>query len=138
MRKDHTPVTKPSLFINPTLEEIQEKFAIWRSKRVRRGPVPEKLWEAAVGLAKDHPPGRIARILSLNYGALKRRIQAQERGGCAMEQAHHFVELSLERPEAECVMEMEDQKGGRLKVHMRGGSCFELLKLAEAFWRRQL
>jgi hypothetical protein len=138
MKGDHISVTKPTLCTKPTLEEIQKQFAVWRSKGRCRGSVPEELWEAAVGLAKDHPPGRIARILGLDYGKLKRRIQAKDE--CVMEGSHHFIELSLGNPVSDsgCMMEIEDQKGGRVKVHMREGFCFELLKLAEAFWRRQV
>jgi hypothetical protein len=38
---------------------------------------------------------------------------------------------------SEYVMEMEDQQGGKLRVHMKGGGGdFNLLEMARAFWRR--
>jgi hypothetical protein len=137
---DHISVSKPTLCTKPTMEEIKKQFAVWRSKRRCRGPVPQELWEAAMGLAKDYPPARIARVLGLDYGGLKRRIQARGEQGCMREESHHFIELSLEEPEPDCgcMMEIEDQKGGKVKVHMRGGFCFELLELAQAFWRRNI
>jgi len=39
--------------------------------------------------------------------------------------------------DTEYVMEMEDQKGGKLKVHIKGeGASFNLLEMARAFWGR--
>jgi hypothetical protein len=36
----------------------------------------------------------------------------------------------------EYVMEMEDPKGGKLRVHIKGGAGFNLLEMAKAFWGR--
>jgi hypothetical protein len=142
--------------IKPTIEEIQEQFILWRNNRRRRGPVPEQLWEAAVSLAEDYSIGHICKVLGLNHRQLKRKIQdhrvnrhPQEGRSC------HFVELAVSEPESdavsipesdviskpesdsEYVMEMEDPKGGKLRVHIKGGEFgFNLLEVAKAFWGR--
>jgi hypothetical protein len=46
---------------------------------------------------------------------------------------------AVSKPEfdTEYVMEMEDPKGGKLRVHIKGGeSGFNLLEVAKAFWGR--
>ena len=45
----------------------------------------------------------------------------------------------ISKPESDSgyVMEMEDPKGGKLRVHIKGGeSGFNLLEVANAFWGR--
>jgi hypothetical protein len=151
--------------IKPTIEEVQEQFILWRNTRRCRGPVPEQLWEAAVSLAGDYSIGQICKVLGLNNRQLKRRVQAHSGDGYQEEEGKscHFVELTVSNPEsdlgsrpesgavnkeesevvskpepdAEYVMEMEDQKGGRLKVHLKGGrASINLLEMAKAFWGR--
>ena len=133
-------VVKPTV-VKPTLEEIREQFISWRSSRSRREPIPEALWESAVSLAGEHSIGRICRVLSLSHSDLKRRVQAggnhrhqdEDGGSCS------FVEFALNKSGSgiECLMEMEDNKGGRLKLQMKGGIGFNLLEVAQAFWRRE-
>ena len=47
----------------------------WRSTRRPRAPIPEKVWAAAVE-ARQQGVFRTARILRLEYGKLKRRVDA--------------------------------------------------------------
>jgi hypothetical protein len=142
MKQECLPVVKP------TIEEIQEQFILWRNSRRCRGPVPEQLWEAAVSLAEDYSIGHICKVLGLNNRQLKRKIQ-DHRGNWYPEEERscHFVELAVSNPEpdvmsrpetdTEYVMEMEDPKGGKLRVHIKGGeSGFNLLEVAKAFWGR--
>jgi hypothetical protein len=150
MNQECQPVVKP------TIEEIQEQFILWRRNRRCRGSVPEQLWEAAVSLAGDYSIGHICKVLGLNHRQLKRRVQ--EHNGKEYpeeERTCHFVELAVSNPAADVVsspgadvmsrpesdteymMEMEDQKGGRLKVHLKGeGSSVNLVEMAKAFWGR--
>jgi hypothetical protein len=45
--------------------------------------------------------------------------------------------ISEPESDTEYVMEMEDPKGGKLRVHIKGGeSGFNLLEVAKAFWGR--
>jgi hypothetical protein len=134
--------------VKPTIEEIKEQFILWRSNRKCRGLIPEQLWEAAVSLAGDYSLGHICRVLGLNHRQLKRRVQDHNGNGYPEEERScHFVELAvsssepdvMNKPESgiEYVMEMEDQKGGKLRVHLKGGGCsFNPLEMAKVFWRR--
>ena len=135
-------------FVKPTIEEIQKQFIAWRNNRRCREPVPEALWEAAVSLAEDYSVGQISKILRLNHRELKRRVQAHSGNGNQEEGIScHFVELAVSRaksdavskpePDTEYIMEMEDQKGGKLKVQLKGGGASgHFLEMAKAFWGR--
>ena len=59
----------------PTLEEVQELFAVWRNQKGRRDPIPPALWEQAVHLAAQYSINTIAKHLRLNYNEMK--IQAE-------------------------------------------------------------
>jgi uncharacterized protein len=136
MKQDLIPAVKP------TLEEIREQFIAWRSRRrSSREPIPDALWEAAVRLAEEYSIGRISKVLSLGHSDLKRRVQAQGDNGYKEEKggSYRFVEFALDKPgsASECVIEMEDNKGGKLKVHMKGGVGFNLVEVTEAFWKRE-
>lgn len=156
MKQECLPVVKP------TIEEIQEQFIVWRNNRRHRESVPDSLWEAAVSLAEDYSIGHICNVLGLNHRQLKRKIQDHRVNGHPQEgRSCHFVELAVSEPESdavsepaaisssepaaisspesdsEYVMEMEDPKGGKLRVHMKGGGCsFSPLEVAKAFWGR--
>ncbi len=156
MNQECVPVVKA------TIEEIQEQFILWRRNRRCRGTVPEQLWEAAVSLAGDYSIGHICKVLGLNHRQLKRRVQEQNDNRYPQEvRSCHFVELTVSEPESdgvsepaaisspesdamskpesdtEYVMEMEDQKGGKLRVQIKGGGCgFNPLEVAKAFWGR--
>ena len=47
----------------------------WRSSHILRRRLPEELWEAAVGVARQEGVYRTARALRLDYTNLKRRIE---------------------------------------------------------------
>jgi hypothetical protein len=150
MKQDCLPVVKP------TIEEIQEQFIAWRNNRRCREPVPDALLKLAVSLSEDYSIGQICKVLGLNHRQLKRKVQAHSGNGYQEEgRSCHFVELEVSKPgsdaiskpeseavskaafDTEYVMEMEDQKGGKLKVHIKGeGASFNLLEMARAFWGR--
>jgi hypothetical protein len=158
MKHECLPVVKP------TIEEIQEQFIVWRNNRRCRESVPDALWESAVSLAEDYSIGHICKVLGLNHRQLKRKIQDHSVNGHLQEgRSCHFVELAVSdlesdavsepesdavsipefdavsKPESdtEYVMEMEDPKGGKLRVRIKGGeSGFNLLEVAKAFWGR--
>jgi hypothetical protein len=156
MKHECLPVVKP------TIEEIQEQFIVWRNNRRCRESVPDALWESAVSLAEDYSIGHICKVLGLNHRQLKRKIQDHRVNGHPQEgRSCHFVELAVSEPESDAVsepaaisspesdviskpesdseyaMEMEDPKGGKLRVHIKGGeSGFNLLEVAKAFWGR--
>jgi hypothetical protein len=100
--------------------------------------MPEELWEAAVELARAHGVNPIAETLRLNYYALKRRVKARLAVSTSRESSRPtFVELGLRPPlsPAGWVLEVEDPRGTKLKIHSGGPGDLDPVALTEAFLR---
>jgi len=127
--------------INPTLKEIQNQFEDWRNTRQKREPIPEALWEAAVRVAQYNPIGRVSRILSINHRELKKRIHTRYGDSlCGADLVAGFIEIDssqLIRP-VECIVEMEQPDGARMKMHIKSGNGFNPLELAKEFWQKRV
>ena len=123
----------------PTISEVKEHFKTWRKTRKSPRPIPEKLWAAAVSLTANHSISQIAKELFLDYSALKKRVLIKKKDSTARMNPPDFIELNLEPPAAvsECVVEMQDILGAKMRMHFRGKTDFDLLELAKAFWSKK-
>jgi hypothetical protein len=74
--------------------------------------------------------------LVVDYSALKRRVQLKKKDAAASTNPPGFIELNLEPLAAvtECIVEMQDRLGSKMRMHIRGQTDFDLLELAKAFW----
>ena len=120
----------------PIFEEVRQRFEHWRESRKHRTPIPESLWEGAVGLCADHSIYKISKSLRLDYNALKRRVCYSHPERLAESvTSSAFVELDLKAslPEAECLVEMEDKDGAKMKMHIKGRLCLDPLEFMKAF-----
>ena len=127
---------RPEKITTTTLKEVQNQFEAWRSTRKHREAIPDALWEAAAGLRKDYSIHQIAKALHLNYTDLKKRVQKLD--NVSSPEAHTrsaFVELDFSRHilPTECIVEMEEPDGAKMRVHFKGGVDFDLLGLTKAF-----
>ena len=52
---------------------LHGRFARWRKSNTGRLPIPDPLWAAAAEMAREQGVFRTAKVLSLEYGKLKRR-----------------------------------------------------------------
>jgi hypothetical protein len=127
--------------ISSPLKEIQKQFEDWRNTRQKREPIPEALWEAAVRVAEYDPIGRVSRILRLDYQKLKKRIQAR----CGdnffgADLGARFIEIDSRQLlyPMECIVEMEQSDGARMKMHIKSPNGFNPLELAKAFWQKKI
>ena len=123
----------------PSLSEVKEQFKIWRRTRKSPRPIPEKLWAAAVSLTANHSLSQISKELVVDYSAFKKRVAIKKKDGAASMSPPGFVELNLEPPAtvSECIVEMQDILGSKMRMHFRGKTDFDLLELAKAFWRKK-
>ena len=123
----------------PAISEVKEQFKIWRRTRKSPRPIPEKLWAAAVSLTAKHCLSQISKELVLDYTALKKRVPIKNKDSAASMSPPGFIELNLEPPAAasECIVEMQDILGSKMRMHFRGKTDFDLLELAKAFWRKK-
>jgi hypothetical protein len=116
-----------------SLSRLEQRFASWRRTRASGARIPERLWKAAVKSAAAHGLNRTARILKLDYYSLKKRVDDASSQG----EASSFVELaSSSLPMvSECVIELEDAAGSRMRVQVKGLNLPDVLTLSRDFWK---
>ena len=132
-------VTKNYPTQRPSLSEVKEQFKTWRKTRKSPRPIPKKLWAAAVSLTAKHSISQIAKELVLDYSTLKKRAAVKKKTGSASMSPADFIEVNLQPPAtvAECIVEMQDTAGAKMRMHFRGKRDFDLLALAKAFWSKK-
>ena len=120
------------------LQKVQRQFTSWRRTRNKRSPIPEPLWDGAVGLALEQGVNPVAQALRLDYYRLRDRVAAAEQAQRPEGRHSDFVELEVD-PSAwgvPCTIELEDRAGAKMTIGLSRGSSTELVALVEAFWRR--
>jgi hypothetical protein len=77
--------------------------------------------------------------LVVDYTALKKRVAIKKKDSAASMSPPGFIELNLEPPAAasECIVEMQDILGSKMRMHFRGKTDFDLLELGNAFWSKK-
>ena len=122
-----------------TLSQVKEQFKTWRKTRKSPRPIPENLWAAAVSLTTKNSISQVAKELVLDYSALKKRAAIKKKDATVSTNPPDFIEVNLEPPAAaaECIVEMQDIRGAKMRMHFRGKTDFDLLQLAKAFWSKK-
>jgi len=122
-----------------SLEQIGERFKRWRETRVRGEHIPQVLWAAAVGMAREHGLHRVVCELGVDRDRLKKRLEHD--GGAAQpgKSGTRFVELMVSpAPGApslcECAVELENGRGAKMRVELNGNGIAALAGLCSAFW----
>jgi len=126
------------------LSLLKRQFDEWRVARKVGTRIPLELWAGAVAAAVEYGAYRVAAELHLDYAVLKRR--AERVGGTApsTELAPRFVELfapagpTQTRPavasQPECVVEVANARGAKMRVELNGSGLAALAGLCSAFW----
>jgi hypothetical protein len=123
--------------LTPSLEEIRDQFETWRHTRQKRGPIPDRLWEAAVGLSGNYTILQISKALRLNYTDLKHRVLAQDaHGAVKAEETAGFIEFNLAQPISlgQSVIKMEKPNGAKMKMYFTAETRLDFLQLSKSFW----
>lgn len=118
------------------LEQTRRRIAHWRERRPYRGAaMPAALWSAAVALARRHGLYTTARTLRLDYGSLKKRLNAASHRGSSPA----FVELPPVAPLGlgPCVIEVEAPQGARMRIEVTGVTVADLVMLTQGAWGRE-
>jgi len=119
------------------LSDVQNQFERWRRSRPRGTRIPTALWRAAAEAAREEGVSKTAQALRLDYYGLKKRAEsAPDLLGLDPAIGRGFLEIPLCAPSAatECVLQLEDWQGARLRVELKGAMPAELETLARAFW----
>ena len=134
-----------------SMQKVYRRFERWRSAHTGRLPIPDRLWSAAVRLAREHGVFRTAKALRLEYGKLKRLVESVEgvtkgqvakapiagrRTRSATPPA--FVELMTSAAVglSECLIEWEGRRG-KMRIQWKGTTAPDLSGLGRAFWESQ-
>jgi hypothetical protein len=122
------------------LESVRYQFEKWRETRKRsREPIPEDLWAAAIKLSNQYSINHICRSLHLSYTTLKERVRGKNPVSKKKEiSSSCFVELDWQRhfTTSECIIEMENAYGSKMKMSFKGRADLDLLELSRAFWAK--
>ncbi len=125
--------------VSPVLEELQRRFATWRSTGRKGERIPEALWEAAAVAARELGVNRVSRAAGLDYTRLKRRVlgdDAPQAETSPTATGPVFVELPTDSVAelAQCVVEFEGARG-RFTIRLAGHNPAAVVALAEALSR---
>ena len=122
-----------------SLEQVRQQLQDWRAGRKLGERIPAPLWAAAVGAAREQGLHRVAIELHLDYAGLKRRFEDAGVRPPRGELAPRFVELfapaaSTAAGRAQCVVEMANARGAKMRVQLSGQALAGLAGLCSAFW----
>lgn len=115
-----------------SLSRLERRFVAWRKTRTPGERIPQSLWNSAGKMAAKYGLNATARVLKLDYYALKKRMDGVHRPTSSPT----FVELppSALSVMSECVIEWEDAAGARMRVQMKGQNLPDVLALGRSFW----
>ncbi len=118
------------------LEATRRRFERWRRSRTARSRIPDALWTSAVQAAGQYGLHRTTQALRLDYYALKKRVEdAASDCGPDREAAATFLEFApVSGGASECIVELEDPGGAKMRLHLKGGAVPDVTALARSFW----
>jgi hypothetical protein len=117
------------------LSDVKSQFDLWRQSRQRGARIPEALWQAAVEAAREYGVSKTAQALSLDYYKLKSRLRSgAEVSRPEPVRGQEFLEIPLFASAADCVLEMQDAEGVRLRVELRGSATAHCATLVQSLW----
>jgi hypothetical protein len=118
-----------------TLEPVRRRLERWRRNHKFRSRLPEDIWASAVILARQHGLGKTARILRLDYYALKKRLEIGGDANSPKQASPAFVELISPSPNLlpECIIELEYPGGAKMRFQFNGKNAPMLSNVAGRF-----
>lgn len=117
------------------LNDLRRQIQEWRQNRTVPGAMPGVLWDQAVALAKDFGVCRIARAVTLDYTALRKRTEQAPSAGLVRPT---FVQLPatltpVASPVAPTTIEITARDGARMRIHLEAGHGTEAASIVAAF-----
>jgi hypothetical protein len=91
-----------------------------------------------VKVAEAHGIHPTARALGVDYYSLKERLEKKSAAHSRASSANGaaFVELATPAQMAlqECILELEDVEGAKMRIHLKGIEAPDLAALSRTFW----
>jgi len=119
------------------LAKAERRFGRWRKTRQGNRRIPDSLWALAVARARAYGLARTARVLHLDYYGLKKRLEQDTAapGRSNVVNGAAFVELTPPvSGVSECLVELEDDSGAKMRIHLKGNKIPDLVALGRSFW----
>jgi hypothetical protein len=142
--------TRKTVNLPAQLEGIRRRFERWRRTRPGRSRIPEPMWTAAVKAAGEYGVHKTAQALRVDYYALKKRVEGTgSLNGTALHRTSDGRAMSADGPAVatfvelappasvgsrECILELEDPGGAKMRVHLKGVEALDLAALSRSFW----
>ncbi len=136
---DETVKIEQAVERGQSLAQVEEQFRRWRESRKAGGRIPPPLWAAAMELSRVHGLHRISKELRLDYSGLKRRLEGAGGDVRPGKPAARFVEMfaapaSTAAGLHECVVELENARGAKMRVQLNGAGLAGLASMCSALW----
>lgn len=118
------------------LEEAKRRFDAWRRSHRWLGRIPNELWRLAAETAAVHGVEATARRLLVDPARLKQWLPVVQPAKAAAD-APQFLELPplMVGPTAECILEVEDPSGRKLRILLKGPAITQAVALGRMLWR---
>ena len=123
------------------VEELRKRFEDFRGQHQRRTRLPKELWRAAAEIAQRRGMNLVCRCLRLDANSLKKWMgkgvsepgqRRASRKSKVPTPPTAFLEL-LTPTAASCVIEVESQRGGKLRLELKGIATREIAELIHTF-----
>lgn len=120
------------------LEKAQILFMDWRKTKTARARIPGRLWRTAVNLyhTGEISINRIARALRLNHSTLKAKILDMPAAAIELpadDAASMFIEVAPPPVCTDCIIEMENQTGVKMRMCFTGRADPAVISLGRYF-----
>lgn len=123
---------------SPGFQRVRQRLEYWRRTHWSPARIPKDLWDQAVEISKERGVSSTSRALGLSYQSLKKRAEeASSMESGAKGGGTNFFELAP-LPSIvgqECLIELEDGRGTRMKIQIKGVQSPDLVSLTRTLWR---
>ena len=131
--------SRKSRILSARVDSVRRRFEHWRRTRKVLSRVPEPLWAAAVEMAGTCGISHTAKALRVNYNALRKRVEHQAATAPRRPEENSVTTfLELAPPprvgSCQCTMELEDDSGAKMRVHLQSPEAPDLAALSRSFW----
>ena len=142
-------MTQESASYCEDVEQLGRRFAEFRSTHAVRSRLPKELWAAAAKLARRDGIEATARVLEVDRPSLQKwtdrfdpgvqvkagRARRQRGAGKTVSATPAFVELlaGTTGAAASCLVEVESQRGAKLRLELKAILTSDLAELIRAF-----
>jgi len=123
--------------VEPAVIRLRQRIERWRVKRKIGKRMPERLWLAALEVARWQGLAPTARLLRLDYYTLKRRLEGDTLAKPAFIELGPVGNLATNPAagQAEWSIEVEERRGRKIRVQYKGPQAPDLGLLGSSLWR---